>query len=93
MFLNLARKEEGRSFTGNFTTPAFMYTRADSNITQFGDNGDDYFIAEIIRRKGKEEREQLLHDMGLTGQMTEEQGLAMMVDMSATWNLMRKLRR
>ena len=60
---------------------------------QFGSDGEDYYIWEVIRRKDREEREKLLHEMGLGGQMDEQQGLAMMIDLGATWNMMRKLRR
>jgi hypothetical protein len=59
----------------------------------FGENGDDYFIAEIIRLKGKEEREVLLKEMGLGGEMTKQEGLAMLVDLGTTWNMFRKLKK
>ena len=59
--------------------------------TQFGEGGEDYFIAETIRRKGEEERAQLLKEMGLGGgEMTEEDGLALIVDMGLTWNEFRR---
>ena len=61
--------------------------------TQHGPGGQNYYIAEVIRRKGKKEREVLLCEMGLGGEMTEEEGIAMMVDLGATWNMIRKLRR
>ena len=51
---------------------------------QFGLDGEDYLIGEMIRRKGKEERADLLQSMGLRGEMSEEEGLAMMVDLGAT---------
>ena len=58
--------------------------------TQFGDDGQDYYIAETIRRKKKEERAKLLHEMGLGGEMTTEDGLALIVDMGITWNQFRR---
>ena len=57
---------------------------------EFGEEGQDFYIADSIGRKGKEEREVLLKEMGLGGEMTEEDGLAMLVDLGATWNMMRK---
>ena len=59
---------------------------------QLGEDGTDFFITEEIRRKGKEAREDLLVEMGLAGEMSTEEGLAMFVDMRLTFNSMRKLR-
>ena len=60
---------------------------------QLGEDGPNFYIAEEIRRKGKEEREVLLVEMGLADEMTVEEGLAMLVDMGLTWNLFRKYKR
>ena len=57
---------------------------------QFGVEGQDYVISELIRRKGQEERAELLKQMGLGGEMTEEDGLAMIVDLGTTWNMFRR---
>ena len=62
-------------------------------LQNFGENGVNIFIADAIRQKGKDERKQLLKDMGLAGEMTTEEGLAMFVDIKTTWTTMRKLRR
>ena len=61
--------------------------------SQFGADGEDYYVAEVIRRKGRKEREKILHEMGLAGEMTEQEGLAMLVDIGSTWNMFRKLKR
>ena len=61
--------------------------------SQFGEDGEDFFVADVIRRKGRKDREKILHEMGLGGEMTEEQGLAMMVDLGTTWSMFRKLKR
>ena len=60
---------------------------------QFGKDGEKYFITETIRRKGKEEREDLLAEMGLGGEMTEQEGLAMLVDLGTTWTMFRKVKK
>ena len=60
---------------------------------QLGEDGPDFYIAEEIRRKGKEEREVLLVEMGLKDEMTVEEGLAMLVDLGMTWNLFRNFKR
>ena len=60
------------------------------NENQFGVEGQDYVISELIRRKGQEERAELLKQMGLGGEMTEEDGLAMIVDLGTTWNMFRR---
>ena len=61
--------------------------------TQFGKDGQDHYIAEVIRRKGKDDRAALLVEMGLGGEITVEEEIAMMVDMTAPWNMLRKLRK
>ena len=65
-----------------------------ANITtQLGDDGENYVVLEYVRRQGKEEREKLLREMGLGGEMDEKDGLAMLVDLGMTYNLFRKLRK
>ncbi len=58
-----------------------------------GEDGENYMIAENIARKNKEERENLLKEMGLQGEMNEEEGLAMILDLNATWTSFRKLKK
>ena len=72
---------------------ALIWKPNDSNENQFGKEDEKYFITETIRRKGKEEREDLLTEMGLGGEMTEQDGLAMLVDLGATWCMFRKVKK
>ena len=59
---------------------------------QYGEGREGFYIADAIRKNGKEEREQLLKEMGLTCEIATEEGIAMMVDTGATWTLLRKWR-
>ena len=43
--------------------------------------------------KGRKEREDILREMGLSGEMTEEDGLVMLVDLGITWNMFRRLKK
>ena len=52
-------------------------------------NGQNHYIAEVIRRKEKDDRAALLVKMGEGGGGE----IVMMVDMGVTWNMLRKLRR
>ena len=58
-----------------------------------GKDGANFYITEEVRRKGKMEREELLVEMGLAGEMSTEEGIAMFVDMGLTWSSMRKFSR
>ena len=60
---------------------------------EFGSGGEDFMIGELIRKKGQEERAELLREMGLTQEMSEEDGLAMLVDLGSTWSAFRKWKR
>ena len=60
---------------------------------EYGPNGEDYAVADIVRRKGKEDRAVLLNEMGLGAEISEEEGMAMFVDLGITWNKFRTLKK
>ena len=53
------------------------------------------FCSQVFCRihRDREEKEKRSHEMGIGGEMDEEDSLALMIDLGATWNMMRKLRR
>ena len=60
---------------------------------EIGPNGENFMMVETMKKKGREERLALLKDMGLSGEMSDEDGLAMLVDLGSTWNTFRKWKR
>ena len=58
-----------------------------------GGSGSQVLVRHEIRRLGKEEREKLLRDAGLTVEIGCKKGLAMKADLALPWSKLREIRR
>ena len=50
-------------------------------------------VGEEVKALGREERQKLLRDAGITLEIPAEQGLAMKADLAIPWSKLREIRR